>query len=65
MNALWQGSKYAWSWFHRVLNKPPVQNMPGLIIWQVCKYVSYTVLHRVLSVQGLRRVPVTQGAKYA
>ena len=65
INALWQGSKYACSWFYRVLDKPPVQNMPGLIIWQVCKYVSCTVLHRVLSVQGLRRVPVTQGAKYA
>ena len=27
-NALWQGSEYAWSMFHRVLN------MIGLRIWQ-------------------------------
>ena len=33
-NALWQGSEYAWSSFHRVLNKPPVLNMPGLRIWE-------------------------------
>ena len=24
--------------FHRVLNKPPVLNMPGLRIWQGCEY---------------------------
>ena len=29
-NALWKGSEYALSTFHRVLNKPLVQNMPGL-----------------------------------
>ena len=32
--ALWQGSEYAWSKFHRVLNKPQVLNMPGFRIWQ-------------------------------
>ena len=37
-NALWQGSKYAWSTFHRVLNKFPVLNMPGLRIRQGCEY---------------------------
>ena len=29
-----QVSEYAWSTFHRVLNKPPVLNMVGLRIWQ-------------------------------
>ena len=32
-NSLWQGSEYAWSTFHRVLNKPPVLDMPELRIW--------------------------------
>ena len=35
---LWQGSEYACSKFHKVLNMPPVFNMPGLGIWQVCEY---------------------------
>ena len=33
-NPLWQGSEYARSMFHRVLDKPPVLNMPGLRICQ-------------------------------
>ena len=41
-NALWLGSKYAWSKFNRVLNKPPVLNMPGVRIWQSCEYVRVT-----------------------
>ena len=36
-NSLWQGSKYAWSAFHKVLNKPAVLNMPVLRIWQGCE----------------------------
>ena len=36
-NASWQGSEYVWSMPHRVLNKPPVPDMPGLRIWQGCK----------------------------
>ena len=40
--ALWQCSEYVWLTFHRVLNKPPVLNMPGLRIWQVCEYVRIT-----------------------
>ena len=35
-NALWQGPEYAWSLDHKVLNKLPVLNMPGLRIWQGC-----------------------------
>ena len=41
-NALWQGSEYVWLTFHRVLNKPPVLNMPGLSIWLGCEYVRVT-----------------------
>ena len=41
-NALSQGSEYAWSTFHRVLNKRPVLNMPGLRIWQGCEYAKVT-----------------------
>ena len=37
-----QGSEYAWSMFHRVLNKPLVLNMPGLRIWHNCEYVRVT-----------------------
>ena len=29
--ALWQGSEYAWSTFHRVLNKLQVLNMPSFM----------------------------------
>ena len=29
-NVLWQGFEYAWSALHRVLNKPPVVNMPAV-----------------------------------
>ena len=41
-NVLWQGSTYVWSTFHRVLNNPPVLNMPGLRIWQGCEYARVT-----------------------
>ena len=41
-NALWQGSEYDWSTFHKVLNRPPVLNMPGLRIWQGCEYARVT-----------------------
>ena len=41
-DALQQGSKYAWSAFHKVLNKPPVLNMPGHKIPQGCKYTRFT-----------------------
>ena len=41
-NALWQGSEYAWSTFHRVINNPPVLNMLGLRIWQGCEYARVT-----------------------
>ena len=34
-----QSSEYTGSTFHEVLNKLPVLNMPGLRIWQDCKYV--------------------------
>ena len=27
--SLWHGSEYTWSMFHKVLDKPPVLNMPG------------------------------------
>ena len=37
-NVLWQGSEYARSTFHSVLNKPLVLNMPELRIWQGCEY---------------------------
>ena len=41
--ALCQGSEYDWATFHRVLNKPPVLNMPGgLRIWQSCEYERVT-----------------------
>ena len=36
------GSEYAWSTFHRVLNKSPVLNMLGLKIWQGCEYSRFT-----------------------
>ena len=36
-DALWHGSEYVWSTFHRALNKPSVLNMPGLRIWQDCE----------------------------
>ena len=32
------GSKCGWSKGHRVLNMPPVLNMPGLRIQQGCEY---------------------------
>ena len=42
-NSLLQGSKYAWSAFHKVLNKPPVLNMPVLRIGKVVnKYARIT-----------------------
>ena len=41
-DALWQGSEYAWSMFHKVLNEPPLLNMSGLRIWQSCEYVNVT-----------------------
>ena len=41
-NAPWQGSEYACSTFHTVLNKPPVLNMPGLRTWQSCEYARVT-----------------------
>ena len=41
-NAIWQGSEFAWSTFHRVLNKPQVLNMSGLRIWQGCEYARVT-----------------------
>ena len=31
-------SEYVWSTFHRILNKPPVRNLPELRIWQGCEY---------------------------
>ena len=39
-----QGSEcdYAWSTFHRVLNKPAVLSMPGLSICQIRGYVRVT-----------------------
>ena len=37
-NALWQGSEYVWSTFHRVLNESLVLNMPGLRISQGCEH---------------------------
>ena len=33
-NDLWQGSDYACSMFHGVLNKLLVPNVPGLNLWQ-------------------------------
>ena len=33
---------YPWSMFRRVLNKPPVLNMPERRIWQGCEYVRVT-----------------------
>ena len=41
-SVLWQGSEYAWSTLHRVLNKPPILNMLGLRIWQGCEYARAT-----------------------
>ena len=41
-NALWQGSEYAWSRFHRDLNKPPVLNILGVKTWPGCKYARVT-----------------------
>ena len=41
-NALRQGSEYACSKFHSVLNKSLVLNMPGHRIWQGCEYVRVT-----------------------
>ena len=41
-NALWQGSEYFWSTFHRVLNKPPFPNMLGLRVWQRCECARVT-----------------------
>ena len=41
-NALWQGSEYACSIFHKVLNKPPVLNMLAFRIWQDYEYASVT-----------------------
>ena len=41
-NALWQDSEYAWSTFHRVLNRPPLLNMLRLRIWQCCEYARVT-----------------------
>ena len=35
---LWQGSEYTWSKFQRVLNMPPILNIPGLGVWQGCEY---------------------------
>ena len=35
-------SEYARSTFYRVLNKPPVLNMPGPRIWQGCQYARVT-----------------------
>ena len=40
--SLWQGSQYAWSKFHRILNMPPVPNMSELGIWQGCKNTRVT-----------------------
>ena len=37
-----QGSEYAWSMFHRVLNELAILNMPGLRILQGCKYARVT-----------------------
>ena len=37
--SLWHGSEYTWSMFHKVLDKPPVLNMPGFRMWQGCEYV--------------------------
>ena len=31
--ALWQGSAFSWAMFHRILNRPPVVDIPGLRIW--------------------------------
>ena len=39
---LWQGSEYAWSKFHRILNMLLVLNMPGLRIRQGCEYARVT-----------------------
>ena len=41
---LWlcQGSECAWSKFHRVLNMPPVLDIPGHGICQLCEYASVT-----------------------
>ena len=39
---LWQDFECVWSKFHRVLNMPPVLNMPGLGIWQGCEYARVT-----------------------
>ena len=39
---IWQGSEYAWLKFHRLLNVRLVLNIPGLRIWQGCKYVRVT-----------------------
>ena len=36
-DTLWQGPEYAWSTFHRALNKSPVLNMAGFIIWEGCE----------------------------
>ena len=41
-NALQQGSEYAWSTFHKLLNKLPVLNKPGLRIWQGSEYPRVT-----------------------
>ena len=39
---MWQGYEYTWSTFHRVLNKPPVPNMPGLRTWESFEYAMVT-----------------------
>ena len=49
INALWQGSEYAWSAFHRVLDKPL-----GLI----CQGSEYG---KVVNMWGLHRVPNMHG----
>ena len=41
-NALWQGSKYAWSRYYKDLNRPPVLNMLGLRTLQGCEYARVT-----------------------
>ena len=40
--ALWQGSEYVWSTFHRGLDNCPVLNMLGHRIWQGCQYAMVT-----------------------
>ena len=41
-NGLWQGSEFAWSMFHGVLNKIRVLNIPGLKLWEGREYARVT-----------------------